>query len=73
MELNGKSMGDDMAYIREAFNLFDKDSDGTIELKEMKAVMNDLGRTVSDKELEDMIEDVDADGNGSIDFDEFCK
>ena len=73
MELNGRALGEEMAYIREAFDLFDKDSDGTIELKELKAVMNDLGRTVSDKELEEMMEDVDAAGNGSIDFDEFCK
>ena len=70
--MDGKSMGDDMAYIREAFNLFDKDSDGTIDLHEMKAVMNDLGRTVSEEELEEMMEEVDTDGNGSIDFEEFC-
>ena len=74
MNMNkNKEVDDDMAMIKEAFDLFDKDSDGTIELSELKAVMNDLGRSVSDEELEEMMNDVDADGNGSIDFDEFYK
>ena len=64
---------DDLADIREAFNLFDKDADGTIEKEELKKVLNDLGRSISDEELQDMIEDVDADGDGLIDFDEFCR
>merc|ERR1712228_921647 len=68
-----KAADDDVATIKEAFDLFDKDSDGTIELSELKAVMNDLGRSVSDEELEGMMNDVDVDGNGSIDFEEFCE
>ena len=69
----GGELDDDVATIKEAFDLFDKDSDGTIELSELKAVVNDLGRCVSDEELETLMKDVDADGNGSIDFDEFCQ
>ncbi|KAL6640476.1 hypothetical protein ACP70R_021599 [Stipagrostis hirtigluma subsp. patula] len=56
---------------REAFNLFDKDGDGTITTKELGTVMKSLGQSPTEAELRDMIDEVDADGSGSIDFDEF--
>ena len=34
--------------------------------------MQSLGHDPSEEELEDMIAEVDVDGNGEIDFDEFC-
>ncbi|KAG0699128.1 calmodulin-related protein [Suillus ampliporus] len=40
---------------KEAFSLFDKDGDGTITTKELGT-------------LQDMINEVDADGNGTLDF-----
>ncbi|KAM3273876.1 hypothetical protein ACQJBY_043195 [Aegilops geniculata] len=56
---------------REAFKLFDKDGDGTITTKELGTVMRSLGQHPTEGELKDMVEEVDADGSGTIDFNEF--
>ncbi|KAL0236102.1 hypothetical protein GEMRC1_002684 [Eukaryota sp. GEM-RC1] len=61
-----------LADLREAFNLFDKDSNGVIELDELKEVMISLGMNPSHDELNSMMQAVDLDSNGVIDFDEFC-
>ena len=47
---------------REAFSLFDKDGDGTISSKELGTVMRSLGQNPTEVELQDMINEVDADG-----------
>ncbi|XP_028676067.1 calcium-binding protein LPS1-alpha-like [Erpetoichthys calabaricus] len=56
---------------KEAFSMFDKDGDGTITTQELGTIMKSLGQAPTDQELKDMISEVDADGSGSIDFNEF--
>jgi len=58
---------------RDVFALFDKDSSGTITAHELGEIMRSLGQNPSDLELQDMINEVDVDHSGSIDFDEFLK
>ena len=60
-----------VAEYKEAFSLFDKDGDGTINSKELGTVMRSLGQNPTEEELQDMIHEVDADSSGSIDFMEF--
>merc|ERR1712132_22363 len=59
--------------IREAFNLFDADNSGAIDVRELKAAMLALGFEVKKEELKKMISDIDNDGNGSIEFGEFLE
>ncbi|KAG0263677.1 hypothetical protein DFQ27_001634 [Actinomortierella ambigua] len=60
-----------LAEFKEAFALFDRDGDGTITTRELGTVMRSLGQNPSESDLQDMVNDVDADGNGKIDFPEF--
>jgi hypothetical protein len=43
---------------------------GTITTKELGTVMRSLGQNPTEAELQDMINEVDADGSGTIDFPE---
>ncbi len=60
-----------MAEFKEAFNLFDKNGDGSISAAELRSVMQSLGHTPTDTELKDMMHEIDTDGNGIIEFNEF--
>ncbi|SGZ53178.1 CIC11C00000001666 [Sungouiella intermedia] len=60
-----------IAEFKEAFSLFDKDSDGKITTKELGTVMRSLGQNPSESELTDMINEVDINSDGLIDFPEF--
>ena len=63
-----------IAELKEAFSLFDKDGDGAITTKELGTVMRSLGQNPTEAELQEMINEVDAaDGNGTIDFPEFLS
>ena len=56
---------------KEAFFLFDKNGDKTITTKELEMVMRTLGSNPTEVELQDMINEVDVDNSGTIDFSEF--
>ena len=62
---------DSRADIRKVFNLFDDDKTGHITLKNLKRVARELGETMSEAELLEMIERADTDEDGEISPDEF--
>ncbi|XP_077988275.1 uncharacterized protein LOC144442777 [Glandiceps talaboti] len=62
-----------IADFKDAFSLFDKNGDGCITTKELGTVMRSLGQNPTESELQDIINEVDADGNTTIDFSEFLN
>ncbi|XP_041799886.1 caltractin [Chelmon rostratus] len=57
--------------IKEAFDLFDTDGTGTIDVKELKVAMRALGFEPKKEEIKKMIADIDKEGSGTIDFSDF--
>ncbi|XP_045320287.1 calmodulin-like [Leopardus geoffroyi] len=60
-----------VAEFKEAFDRVDKDGDGKIDVQELGAVMQAVGKNPSEAELKQLISRVDTDGDGHISFDEF--
>ncbi|ALC42285.1 CG11165 [Drosophila busckii] len=56
-----------------AFDILDVEGDGSITVKEIGVVMRALGKSPTDAELQAIINEVDLDGNGSIEFGEFLQ
>lgn len=56
---------------KQAFDIFDEDGGGDISTRELARVMKLLGQTPSPDQLNQIVQEVDSDGSGTIDFDEF--
>ncbi|XP_033736466.1 calmodulin-like isoform X2 [Pecten maximus] len=60
-----------LAEYREAFDMFDQDGSGSITIKEMITVMQELGQGTSEEELKAELEAMDTNNDGTIEFHEF--
>ncbi|XP_061991753.1 calmodulin-like protein 3 [Rosa rugosa] len=58
--------------LKRVFATFDKNSDGFITKQELKESLKNIRVFMSDEEVEEMVNKVDANGDGLIDFSEFC-
>ncbi|XP_047213497.1 calcium-binding protein 5-like [Girardinichthys multiradiatus] len=60
--------------LRDAFREFDIDGDGAITSEELRfAMIKLLGEQTSKKEIDEVVKDVDNNGDGKVDFEEFVK
>merc|ERR1712205_289685 len=57
--------------VRKNFNLFDKKRTGAIPIADMGTVLRSLGQNPTEAELQALMEEVDKDKSGTIEFDEF--
>merc|ERR1711997_111608 len=57
--------------VREAFQVFDGDGNGFINRQELACVMGNLGETLTQEEIQGMIDQADIDGDGCINYEEF--
>ncbi|KAI6224573.1 Calmodulin-like protein 3 [Aphelenchoides besseyi] len=64
---------EELQEFAQAFKLFDKDGNGTMNIKELGVAMRTLGLNPTEEELLNIVNEYDADQNGKIDFGEFCK
>ena len=58
--------------MKAAFALFDRDGSGSIDAVELKALLKAMDQHPSPLELEELLQQMDTDGNGVIDFNEFA-
>ncbi|EJW86594.1 calmodulin [Wuchereria bancrofti] len=64
---------EELQEFAQAFKMFDKDGNGTMNIRELGVAMRTLGLNPTEEELLNMVNEYDVDGNGKIDFFEFCK
>lgn len=57
--------------IRMIFNIFDVDKKGFIELKNLKRIARELGESLNERDLMELIRKSDLDGDGKVSFDDF--
>lgn len=62
---------DQIADFKEAFALFDHNQNGAISAVELGKVLKTLGQNPTQNELTDMINEIDVDGSGQVEFAEF--
>jgi len=59
--------------LKEAFRIYDKDCMGYISTDTLKEILKELDNKLSDEDIDNIIEEVDEDGSGTLDFDEFME
>merc|ERR1719369_348933 len=68
-------IGDDEDQMREelkeAFRIYDKEGNGYITTEVLKEIIQEIDPTLTDEDLDGIIDEVDEDGSGTLDFDEF--
>ncbi|XP_038849287.1 centrin-1-like [Salvelinus namaycush] len=64
---------DSKEEILKAFRLFDDDETGKISFRNLKRVAKELGESLTDEELQEMIEEADRDGDGEVNQGEFLR
>ena len=55
------------------FRIYDKKGEGFITMDTLRGLISELLAPLSDEELDGIIEELDEDGSGTMDFDEFCE
>ncbi len=64
-QVSASDLDEELAH---AFQMFDHDKNGVITISELRRVMTILGENLSDKELKEIIDLIDLDGDGEISF-----
>merc|ERR1712235_173523 len=59
--------------LKDAFRIYDKEGQGFITTETLRGLIVELLAPLTDEELEGIIDELDEDGSGSMDFDEFCE
>merc|ERR1712072_789073 len=61
------------AELKEAFRVYDKEANGFITTDQLREIIGELDTRLTSEDLDGIIEEIDEDGSGTMDFDEFCQ
>lgn len=59
--------------LKEAFRLYDKQGNGFIPTSCLREILRELDDQLTEQDLDNMIDEIDGDGSGTVDFDEFME
>ncbi|XP_019754559.1 troponin C-like [Dendroctonus ponderosae] len=59
--------------LKEAFRLYDKEGNGYITTSTLKEILKELDDKLTSDELDMIITEIDTDGSGTVDYDEFME
>jgi len=59
--------------LKEAFRLYDKEGNGFIPIAALKEILGALDDKLSSADLDQIVDEIDEDGSGTVDFDEFME
>ncbi|CAI0380759.1 unnamed protein product [Linum tenue] len=63
-----------LSQLRDIFDRFDMDADGSLTVLELAALLRSIGlKPASGDQIHVLLADIDANGNGSIEFDELVS
>ncbi|KAG2706786.1 hypothetical protein I3843_05G106900 [Carya illinoinensis] len=68
-----KHQSDQLKQLKEIFMRFDMDSDGSLTQLELAALLRSLGLKPSGDQLHVLLANMDANGNGTVEFDELVQ
>ena len=71
--MSKKLSTEQIAELRKAFDVMDANKDGFVTKDELKNLLKGLGEDVTDEVVDEMISIADANGDGKVEFDEFCN
>lgn len=59
--------------MKEAFRVFDRNGDGTVNAAELRHVLTHIGEKLDEEEVDDLLREADIDGEGLIKYADFVK
>jgi len=59
--------------LKEAFRMYDKEGEGSITTDVLQEIIRELDPKLTQADLKAIVEEVDEDGSGTVDFDEFME
>lgn len=62
---------EDERELKEIFRVLDKEKRGEVHTDELRWILKSLSDDLTEEDIDDMIADVDTDGSGWVDYDEF--
>ena len=71
--MSAQLSADQIAELKKAFEVMDANKDGEVTKDELKSLLKGLGEDVTDEVVDEMIKIADENGDGKIQFEEFCK
>ncbi|XP_024083319.1 troponin C isoform X2 [Cimex lectularius] len=59
--------------LKEAFRLYDREGNGYITTATLREILAALDDKLNNEDLDGIIQEIDTDGSGTVDFDEFME